>query len=98
MTEKACEVCGLPAASHTIEIRSGVAQTIGRDGLCCSGIAGDREYTRGALAEMATRIRSLRHVAGRDSRPALREYSNIVVKQRDKLIRRAQEWYPWGAS
>lgn len=95
MTERTCEVCGRPAAQHTIEIRSGVAHTVTSDGSSCSGIAGDREYMRGQLAEMATRVRSLRYVAGRDDVPALRQYSDIVAAQRDTLIRAAQRWFPW---
>jgi len=91
-----CEVCGLPAERHTIEIRGGVAHAVVPDRSSCSGIAGDREYIRGRLAQMLTIIRSLRYIAGRDQIAELREYSDIVVDQRDKLIRQAQRGFPWG--
>ena len=101
MAEPTCEVCGAPLGAHTMALRNGVAHTIGHDGMCCSGVAGDREYTRGQLAQMLTIIRSLRYVAGRERllrarSMALREYSDMVANQREKLIRQAQRWFPWG--
>lgn len=96
MTEEVCEVCGLPIDQHAIILRNGVAHTIVPGKSTCSAAAGDREYTRGQIAEMLTIIRSLRYMAGRDGVQSLRTYSDIVAKKRDTLISRAQRWYPWG--
>lgn len=96
MTEPICEVCGAPLAEHTMALRFGVAQTIGKDGICCSGISGEREYFRGQLAEMLTIIRSLRYIAGRDSLRSLNEYSDRVEQKRETLMRRVAKWFPWG--
>lgn len=105
MNEPTCEVCGAPLAKHTMALRDGVAQTIGRDGLCCSGVSGDREYTRGQIAQMLTIVRSLRYMAGRlanagwrQQSAALRDYSEGLADRREKLCRDAAKWYPWGTA
>lgn len=94
--DQPCEVCGAPLAAHTMALRSGVAQTIGKNGLCCSGIAAEREYLRGSVAEMDATIRSLRYIAGRDGLPALATYSDRVAEKRETTLRRAAKWFPWG--
>lgn len=98
MIDPTCQVCGLSVDQHIIVLRDGVAHTAVPGRGSCSGVAGDREYTRGRLAEIQTIIRSLRYMAGRDGVQALRTYSDIVAKKREKLIRDTQKWFPWGTS